>query len=58
MTTANYNLYTVTNDETFIGICSSMGRLNAHVIMSGDPMQLGPVLTSKTAETLGLGNYL
>lgn len=40
------------------GICSSMGRLNAHVVMSGDPMQLGPVLSSKTAEALGLGMYL
>lgn len=35
-----------------------MGQLNAHVIMSGDPMQLGPVLSSKTAEALGLGNLV
>ncbi|KAG4067906.1 hypothetical protein HA402_010592 [Bradysia odoriphaga] len=40
------------------GICSSMGQLNAHIIMSGDPMQLGPVLSSKTAETLGLGRSM
>lgn len=45
----------VTINFYFVGICSSMGELNAHVVMSGDPMQLGPVLQSKTAETLGLG---
>lgn len=45
----------VVNDDYFSGVCSSMGKLNAHVILSGDPMQLGPVLSSKTAETLGLG---
>lgn len=35
-----------------------MGQMNAHVVMSGDPMQLGPVLASKTAETLGLGKHI
>lgn len=33
-----------------------MGQLNAQVVMSGDPMQLGPILSSKTAEALGFGN--
>ncbi|KAJ6638543.1 putative helicase mov-10-B.1 [Pseudolycoriella hygida] len=40
------------------GICSSVGRLNVHVVLSGDPLQLGPILSSRTAEALGLGRSM
>lgn len=36
-------------------VCSSGGRINAHVILSGDPKQLGPVVQSETAEMMGYG---
>lgn len=39
-----------------ISVCSSDGRINAHVILSGDPKQLGPVVQCKIAEKMGYGN--
>lgn len=33
-----------------------MEQINAHVILSGDPKQLGPVVQCKIAEKLGYGN--
>lgn len=41
-----------------IKVCSSMGRIDVHVILSGDPRQLGPVIQSKIAERMGFGNYV
>lgn len=35
-----------------------MGKINVHVILSGDPKQLGPVIISKTAEQMGFGNNI
>lgn len=39
-------------------VCSSMGKINAHVILAGDPKQLGPVIISKMAEKMGFGNNI
>lgn len=33
-----------------------MERINAHIILSGDPKQLGPVVQCKIAEKQGYGN--
>lgn len=41
-----------------ISVCSSEGQINAHIILSGDPKQLGPVVQSKIAEKMGYGNNI
>lgn len=38
-----------------IAVCSSWGKINAHVILAGDPKQLGPVVNSTIAERMGYG---
>lgn len=37
------------------GMVSSRGRLNASVVLAGDPYQLGPVIRSELAAKMGLG---
>lgn len=30
-----------------VGVCSSLGKINARIVMCGDPKQLGPIVRSK-----------
>lgn len=42
----------------FAGVCSEPDRINAKVVLAGDPKQLGPVIMSSMAAELGLGKSL
>lgn len=39
----------------FLGVCSAQGEMTAHMVIAGDPKQLGPVVKCKMANELGLG---
>ncbi|KAG4074220.1 hypothetical protein HA402_015523 [Bradysia odoriphaga] len=38
-----------------IALCSSKKRINAHIVLSGDPYQLGPVVREYMAEQMTMG---
>ncbi|XP_037039708.1 putative helicase mov-10-B.1 [Bradysia coprophila] len=38
-----------------IALCSSKKKINAHIVLSGDPYQLGPVVRENMAEQMTLG---
>lgn len=41
-----------------VGICSSYARINARVILIGDPQQMGPVVKSPWAKRLNYGSII
>lgn len=40
-----------------IALCSSMKKINAHVVLSGDPHQLGPVVRHTMAKQMTMGKW-
>lgn len=38
-----------------IALCSSEKKINAHIVLSGDPNQLGPVVRQSVARSMTMG---
>lgn len=41
-----------------VGICCSLNSINAHIILSGDPQQLGPIVRSNISKNLQLSTKM
>lgn len=41
-----------------VGVCSSFNSINANVILSGDPQQLGPIVRSNISKDLQLSKNI
>ncbi|KAG4075091.1 hypothetical protein HA402_008156 [Bradysia odoriphaga] len=41
-----------------IALCSSSGKINAHIVLSGDPNQLGPVVREDVARKMTMGTSM